>query len=447
MISDSAGNHMSWPYQLGARQASQSQRASLRDGGNRPTPDLLHTHAGTLVKASSTPVDSATPIDKDARAPWRWSRCMVLAAQNGTRIVPSEAPDPRRRPPTRADVARYAGVSTAVVSYVVNQGPRRVAPETAARVRAAIEILNYRPNVNARALKRGSTEILGLVLPDITNPFFAEYAHAVEVAAAAHGYVLVVATSDANEAQESRIVNDLANRHVDGLLISTVLPPSAFRAIPLPGRRTVLINCSTPFAGYAAVGPDSREGARQLVEHLITVHGHKSIALIIGESSEPVPAPREQGWSDAFRAHELPPGPIVRTSFSRPGGYEATVQLLNWPTRPSAIFTASDQLCSGALKAIREAGLRCPEDIAVVSHDGTSESEYCWPPLTVARQPIRAMAEAAVSAVLNLNSADDYRHFGTELIIRESCGCHSQREHPEPSRQRGAPGLPDSKSM
>jgi LacI family transcriptional regulator, galactose operon repressor len=142
-------------------------------------------------------------------------------------------------------------------------------------------------------------------------------------------------------------------------------------------------------------------GARDLVEHLITVHGHQSIALIMGESSEPIPEPREQGWSAALQAHDLPPGLIVRTSFSRHGGYEAAMQLLNWPTRPSAIFAASDQLCTGALKAVPEAGLRCPDDIAVVSFDGTSESEYCWPPLTVARQPIQAMAEAAVSMVLN----------------------------------------------
>ena len=115
----------------------------------------------------------------------------------------AHAPLQKGRPSTRADVARYAGVSTAVVSYVVNDGPRRVAPETAARVRAAIEILKYRPNVNARALKKGSTEMLGVVLPDITNPFYAEYAHALEVAAAAHGYVLVVATSDSNDVQET----------------------------------------------------------------------------------------------------------------------------------------------------------------------------------------------------------------------------------------------------
>ena len=325
------------------------------------------------------------------------------------------------RPPTRADVARYAGVSTAVVSYVVNDGPRRVAPETAARVRVAIDILKYRPYANARALKKGSTDMLGVVLPDITNPFFAEYARALEVAAAAYGYVLVIANSDANEDHESRIVSDLTNRHVDGLLIGTAFPPSAFGPMTLPGRPIVLIDRSLPIPGYAAVGANSREGARVLVEHLITVHGHQSIPLITGGESSA--DPREQGWGDAFQSHDLPPGPIMRTNFSYRGGYEATRRLLNWPTPPRAIFAAADQLGIGALKAIRRAGLRCPEDIAVVSYDGTTESEYCWPPLTVARQPIQAMAEAAVAAVLEPSSSAAYQQFATELIIRESCGC------------------------
>jgi len=99
------------------------------------------------------------------------------------------------------------------------------------------------------------------------------------------------------------------------------------------------------------------------------------------------------------------------------------VQLLSWPTRPNAIFAASDELATGALRAIREAGLRCPDDIAIVSYDGTMESEYCSPPLTVARQPIRAMADAAVSAVLNASAPPGHQSFATEIVIRDSCGC------------------------
>jgi LacI family transcriptional regulator len=151
------------------------------------------------------------------------------------------------------------------------------------------------------------------------------------------------------------------------------------------------------------------------------VHGHQSIALITGDQTST--DTRERGWSDALQAHNLPPGPIVRTNFGRHGGHESAVQLLSWVTRPSAIFSASDQLSIGALKAIREAGLSCPQDIGVVSYDGTSESEYCWPPLTVARQPIQTMAEAAVSMILDHSSSAAHQLFDTELVIRESCGC------------------------
>jgi LacI family transcriptional regulator len=335
------------------------------------------------------------------------------------------------RPATRADVARRAGVSTAVVSYVVNGGPRAVAPETASRVRTAIDALSYRPNANARALRKGTTEMLGLVLPDIANPFFAEYALAIEAAAAAFGYVLVVANSNADKARERQIVNDLAGRHVDGLMLCTRFMPADFVDAISPGRPTIFINSSTPVPGYPALGPATEPGARAAVEHLIDTHGRQSVALIIGESGEVVPEPRERGWAEAFRSHDLPPGPIVRTRYSRRGGYEAAAEILSWSTRPSAIFVASDQQASGALGAFWRAGLRCPEDIAIVSFDGTSESEYCWPPLTVVRQPIQEMAEAAVGAVLGLSSPPlTYRQFDTELVIRESCGCTAPATSP-----------------
>ena len=166
----------------------------------------------------------------------------------------------------------------------------------------------------------------------------------------------------------------------------------------------IFINSSSPVPGHPALGPATQPGARAAVEHLIDTHGFSSVALIIGESGEVVPEPRERGWAEAFRSHDLQPGPIVRTRYSRRGGYEAAAEILTWSTRPTAIFVASDQQASGALSAFWRAGLRCPEDIAIVSFDGTSESEYCWPPLTVVRQPIQEMAEAAVDAVLGLSS-------------------------------------------
>jgi LacI family transcriptional regulator len=333
------------------------------------------------------------------------------------------------RAATRADVARHAGVSTAVVSYVVNDGPRRVAPETAARVRAAIKALSYSPNVAARALRKGYSEMLGLVVPDITNPFFAELAHAVESAAAERGLLVTLANSGGREDVERELVADLANRNMDGLLVSTVFTPATLAAVPRPHRPTVLMNVSSAFPGYAAVGSDARQGAFDAVEHLLGTHGYTSVALVMGESTERVPEPREQGFADAFAAHGLPPGPVVRTVFSRRGGYDATRRILSWRNPPSAIFTSSDQQADGAYRALREAGLECPDDVALVTYDGTSESEFCWPPRTSSRQPVEALARAALTAVLDPDAVPGYQQLPTELVVRRSCGCPS----PHPS--------------
>ena len=335
--------------------------------------------------------------------------------------APVGTPAPGRAA-TRADVARHAGVSTAVVSYVVNNGPRRVAPDTAARVRAAVEALHYSPNVTARALRTGSSEMLGLVVPDITNPLFAELAHAVEGAAAEHGFLVTLGSSSAREDVERELVVDLSSR-VDGLLVATVLTPRTMGALPPPLRPTVLLNVSGPFSGYAAVGADARQGAYDVVEHLLGAHDHLSVTLIIGESSERLPDPREVGFADAFAAHGLPPGPVVRTVFSRRGGYDAVRQILEWRHRPTAIFLSSDEQAAGAYRALREAGLESPDDVALVAYDGTSHSEFGWPPLTVSRQPIEAMARVAVATVLDPTDVPDYQRLPTELVLRRSCGC------------------------
>lgn len=336
--------------------------------------------------------------------------------------VPLPSPAPRRAA-TRADVARRAGVSTAVVSYVVNNGPRRVSPGTADRVRAAVEALRYSPNVAARSLRTGSSEMLGLVVPDITNPFFATLADAVEAAAAERGLLVTLASSGARGDVERDLVAELTSRNVDGLLVATVLSPQGLGLLPRPHRPTVLVNVSSSFPGYVAVGSDARQGAYEVVDHLVGTHGHTSVALVIGESSERLPEPRERGFADAFAAHGLPPGPVVRTSFSRQGGYTATTQVLGWRHRPGAIFLSSDQQASGAYRALREAGLECPDDLALVTYDGTPDSEFCWPPLTASRQPVEAMARVAVATVLDPSGAPDYQQLPTELVLRRSCGC------------------------
>jgi LacI family transcriptional regulator len=324
---------------------------------------------------------------------------------------------------TRADVARLAGVSSAVVSYVVNDGPRPVAPATAARVREAIELLGYRPNPSARALKLGTTGMLGLVVPDSSNPFYAELALEVERVATDRGLALLVASSNSDLELESRLIADLAARQVDGLLVSGAAGPRP----DTPGARglsapIVYLDCPVAVGGHTTFTSDGEGGAAMLVDHLLRAHRHRTVALLMGTSAQSWLDGREVGWQAALRAAGAPDAPLVRAPFSRQGGYQGGLRLLSTRGRPTAVFASSDLQGVGLLRAAHELGIRVPEELAVVAYDGTSESEYCWPPLTCARQRIGDIAEAAVHAIVAAEEPS-HRVFDLDFVIRRSCGC------------------------
>ena len=325
---------------------------------------------------------------------------------------------------TRTDVARYAGVSTAVVSYVINGGPKPVAAATAGRVREAIKALNYQPNATARALTMGSARLLGMIVPDSTNPYFAELTDAIAQAAAARGYALLAANSRTDAETERRNTLNFVSRQVDAIILATVLSPSEVAAFPVQGIPRVLIDQSSAVHGVPTISTDFEQGAAIGVEHLIG-HGHQDIAVLVGKDIDPSRVdPRHNGWRKALQKAGLPEGPAEYTDFTRQGGYEATRRLLERPDRPTAIFASSDLLAVGALRAIHEAGLSIPEDVAVVSFDGTSESEFSWPQLTTVRQPINQIADSVVQAALSPKDSGGFvQLLPTELIIRRSCGC------------------------
>jgi len=323
---------------------------------------------------------------------------------------------------TRADVARFAGVSTAVVSYVVSGG-RPVAQPTAARVREAIDILGYRPNGSARALRKGITETLGLILSDSSNPYFAEFAREIEIAASQRGYALMMANSHGDEVVETRLFDEFIGRRVDGLLVGTVGSRPDLYAIRRSGVPAVWIDCPEPVPGYASLGADSFAGASRAVSHLIQRHGHRRVGLVIGEAEQGPADARERGWRHALLNDGLVQGPIAHGPWTRQGGLAAGHELLAAPEPPTAIFASSDLQGIGVLRAAHERALRIPEDLAVVSFDGTTESEFCWPPLTTVRQPVCEMAHAAVEIVLNRPIAPSYRRFEADLLLRQSCGC------------------------
>ncbi|WP_170854258.1 LacI family DNA-binding transcriptional regulator [Microlunatus flavus] len=331
--------------------------------------------------------------------------------------------DPARRA-TAAEVARLAGVSPAVVSYVVNDGPRKVAPATAERVREAVRRLGYRPNRAARALRRGTTGIVGLVIPRVANPFMAELSEAVQAAAERRGLAVLAAGSGNDLGVERRLLQTLPRHGVDGLVVATVMGHHDTAPPVRPDLPTVYLNAPFAVPGCAAVGPDATQGARLVVDHLLGVHGHRSVALVTGESGARTAGARELGWQQAVTEHGARPGPVVRVAWDRPGGSAAVEALLGAGARPTAVFATSDAQALGLLHGLRAAGVRVPEEVAVGGFDGVEDGAYAAPPLTTAHQPVLAMAEAALDALEQPGGpGEGHALFGLDLVVRQSCGC------------------------
>lgn len=327
-----------------------------------------------------------------------------------------------RRATTRADVARLAGVSTAVVSYVINNGPRGVSPHTRERVEWAIEQLEYRPNPSARALKTGTTGLIGVVVPETLNAYFAEFIEAIDAAARDRGSSIMLGITHEDPDREASLLGSLVDQGVDGLIINCRLVDESLYHIN--GARTprVLLDRSLPVEGLTTIGADLSSGARMLTEHLVE-HGHRRIGYIGG----PVPRGgvdlRLAAWEEVVREHELPHVKPAITSWDREGGFEGTRQLLSHDDPPTAIFAASDFIAIGALRALYEQGRRIPEDVAVVSLDGTAEATYAWPALTTARQPFEEMSRLAVEALVAPEPRPLHTIVPMTLVLGASCGC------------------------
>lgn len=333
-----------------------------------------------------------------------------------------------RRVVTRRDVARAAGVSDAVVTYTLNGGAP-VAPATAARVLAAVAELGYRPNQAARALKSGSARTLALVIPDATNPFFAELAHAVEAAAIRRGFALYMTTSPSEHPVTLQRFQEFASRQVDGVLLvpgHSRIDTAELGAVGIPW---ALLAASTVRAGVASFGVDLHRGAGEATAHLVA-DGRRCVGFL-GDTAEH--DERQRGWREALADAGLEPGPAVFASFDRESGYGAVDAVLAAEPRPDAVFVASDMIAVGALRRLHELGVRVPDELALVSFDGSWESDYSWPRLTVVRQPVEVMAERAVEHLVKhprpgvpeaAAGDSEATCFAGTLVVRDSCGPH-----------------------
>ncbi|MFJ6217244.1 LacI family DNA-binding transcriptional regulator [Streptomyces sp. NPDC092296] len=337
---------------------------------------------------------------------------------------------------TRDDVAKLAGTSTAVVSYVINNGPRPVAPATRERVLAAIEQLGYRPNSVAQAMASRRTNLIGMVVPDARQPFFAELAHAVERVASERGKLVLIGNSDYRDDREVHYVRAFLGMRVSGLILVSQGPSerAAEEFAAIEGARVVLLHRRPEGIDDVAVVTDDVGGAEAAVRHLLEVHGHPYVACFGGPVASPAPGDpvvdHIEGWARAMEAHGvLTAKHLVEAPFDRYGTYRAALELLGSPDRPPAIFCSTDDQAIGVLRAARELGLRVPQDLAVTGFDDIPEASFCDPPLTTIASDRDAMARAAVDLVLDDSllvpgsDTERVRQFPNRLVIRRSCGC------------------------
>lgn len=326
-------------------------------------------------------------------------------------------------PVTRNDVAHRAGVSPAVVSYVLNNGPRPVSASARQRVLEAIAELGYRPDGRARALRAGHDNTLGLVLPDTTNPFFAELARAIEDAAYAAGYAVLVGNSADDAEREHSYIDALAERRVAGLVLVSARPDQSLSQLSTLSIPALAMDRTPDESLVSTLRIDNRGGAAAGTDHLIE-HGHTDVAFIGGTDDEGVSAERQKGWRMALEAAGLTIGPSTFAPFTAAGGAEAGQELLKRPRRPTAMLVSSDVQAIGVIHAAHQIGLRVPEDLALVAFDGTAAGAFTSPPLTSIGQPIGQLAATAVNHLIHRPIRTVHLTLVSELIVRDSCGAH-----------------------
>jgi len=305
------------------------------------------------------------------------------------------------KPATIRDVARLAGVSIATVSRVLN-GSAVAAPETVQRVRAAAAELSFRPNRIGRSLKTQRTMSIGVVVPSIRNPVFAEGVAGIEEAARAAGYSVLLMSTGYDRYREPECVQTLLDHQVDGLVLTVADAGDspALDALDAGGVPYVLIFNQPDGDARSAVSMDSVAGAREAVAALIAA-GHRRIAMLGGVRAESDRTTlRWRGFARAHAEADLEPGQLVEVAFDAPDVSGAVHALFAVPDRPTALFCSTDTLAIAAVRALADGGLSVPADVSVVGFDGIAIGEALVPRLATVVQPLRAMGEAAVVHLL-----------------------------------------------
>ena len=308
---------------------------------------------------------------------------------------------------THKDVAELAGVSVATVSYVLNNGPRPVSPEARVKVEEAVAELGYYPNELARSLRLQQSSTIGIIIPNITNPVFAEIAHNLEGVCAQEGFLVLLCNSERQHEREERFVHMLRAKQVDGVVITPHCEPMALIA-PLRQARIPVVVLEHDLPGVHCIAIDERIGGRIATQHLIDL-GHRRIAFIKREQTSALSTERLTGYQEALTAASIAFDPqlIIECAAGQVAGAQAMQRLLTLAEPPTAVFTHNDVLAMGALHAIHSAGLSVPHHISVVGYDDIASAAYFTPSLTTVCSPKAEMGVLAARTLLQLIQQPD----------------------------------------
>jgi LacI family transcriptional regulator len=324
---------------------------------------------------------------------------------------------------TIRDVAAEAGVSVATVSRVFNsKGPIR--QETFQRVLDVAAALQYVPHAGARSLSTRSTRTIGVVLPDLHGEFFSEVIRGIDLEARRSGYHVLLSGSHADR-EEMRAVVQAVRGLVDGLIVmSPDLDADALIDEVPRGLPVVLLNART--TARPSITIDNAAGARGVVSHLASL-GHSRIAFITGPPRNADAEQRRRGFRNGVRAHGIEAIEIAG-NFTEESGHEAGQEILTLRPRPTAVFAANDSMALGALSAFREAGVRVPEQIALVGFDDIPIARYLDPPLTTVKVPIADLGRRGLQLLLESDGGSSKPStLETSLVVRRSCGAKQIR--------------------
>jgi len=325
---------------------------------------------------------------------------------------------------TMKDVARLSGVSLATVSAVLS-GSSYVSPDLTQRVQRAVQTLGYAPNSVARSLKKGATKLIGLVVPDVTNPFFTGIVHAVQKRARTLGYSVVLCDSERDVEQERSYLKMLRAHLAVGTIFCPSGPEEAYKRLEddIGIMPVVCVDHAARPGDYDSVVLDNVAAARLATQHVLGL-GHRRVAIVAGPQHLMPGRDRLIGFEQTLHGAGLQVAPeLVRQgSFGEAGAFDAVQALLTLPERPSAIFVTNNQMLIGAMRAIAESALSCPRDISVVAIDDFPWAAAFSPALTTVCQPVGVMAETAldmlIERVQGKRGPPRHRVFAPKLAVR-----------------------------